>query len=619
MKLNMMIAFRNLIRQKKRNIMLGIAIAFGTMILVMATSFASGITDTLFNKIIVYMTGHIRVSITEKMKYKELITRDKDRIITIITNSIEGIDYIEEEITTFSSGVGNGKSELFPLIGVTGTKGFLDEYIGTSIVEGNPGDYTNKDIENPILLSASKAKALNVKVNDIVRVKFQTIYGQMQSARLTVVAIYEPGNEFMSFVVYLDTDSLKKLMGYKNYESGALKIALKKVTDPEDVVKLADDLHKILQPGIAGYYGDVQNGNKSARATVIGVSTNSNAQKLLKADLTIIAGSIENIVDDNAALISEQLAKKINAKVGNTIKGSYIPKFEKIRASDKYVVKGIFKSEILAGDIVLANENDFFKTYYNHLPKALDTNSGAFVPPIAKTKIDEPKGKHPPRPPKRRPSRRPNSKSEEAKPATPKTVIDALSREWTLQDRTRTSDEFRRKMRELSRKKWKGASMDVNTMYEMADFIIQFEGALRMIAFVMVMILFFIILIGVVNTLRMSIRERTREIGTIRAVGMQKRDVRQTFIFENLFLSFFAAISGTIVALILMWILSLLNIEAKGMLSLIIVDNHLHFLPKIGSLIFYILLIMGVTALTAYFPARKAAELSAADALRHYE
>ena len=52
------LAFRNLIRQRRRNLLLGVAIAFGTMILILANSFSRGITDTLLNKIVVQMTGH---------------------------------------------------------------------------------------------------------------------------------------------------------------------------------------------------------------------------------------------------------------------------------------------------------------------------------------------------------------------------------------------------------------------------------------------------------------------------------------------------------------------------------------------------------------------------------
>ena len=42
------ISFRNLVRQKRRNVLLGITIAFGAMVLVLANAFSHGISKVLF-------------------------------------------------------------------------------------------------------------------------------------------------------------------------------------------------------------------------------------------------------------------------------------------------------------------------------------------------------------------------------------------------------------------------------------------------------------------------------------------------------------------------------------------------------------------------------------------
>ena len=77
------ISIRNLFRQKRRNLFLGIGIAFGVAVLVIATSFSTGITDILLNKIVSNVFGHINVSITEKSTINSHI-RDKERILKII-------------------------------------------------------------------------------------------------------------------------------------------------------------------------------------------------------------------------------------------------------------------------------------------------------------------------------------------------------------------------------------------------------------------------------------------------------------------------------------------------------------------------------------------------------
>jgi ABC-type lipoprotein release transport system permease subunit len=52
---------------------------------------------------------------------------------------------------------------------------------------------------------------------------------------------------------------------------------------------------------------------------------------------------------------------------------------------------------------------------------------------------------------------------------------------------------------------------------------------------------------------------------------------------------------------------------------MLLVNSHLNFLPSVGSTVFYIALIVLISVVTAYFPARRAAKMPAADALRHFE
>jgi putative ABC transport system permease protein len=160
---------------------------------------------------------------------------------------------------------------------------------------------------------------------------------------------------------------------------------------------------------------------------------------------------------------------------------------------------------------------------------------------------------------------------------------------------------------------------DVVTMYEGASDILKLEGVLNLITIIAVLVLFFIILIGVINTLRMTIRERTREIGTIRAIGMQKNDVRNSFILETLLLTAFSCIAGIILGIIVMQILGAIQFNVDSVLSMILKDKHLYFKLDPLSILGNFVLIMAISGVTAYFPARRAAKMSAVEALRHYE
>ena len=79
--------------------------------------------------------------------------------------------------------------------------------------------------------------------------------------------------------------------------------------------------------------------------------------------------------------------------------------------------------------------------------------------------------------------------------------------------------------------RYKGGVIDVRTMCESASIILKLEGALNMITFVAVLILFFIILVSVINTLYDHPRTDV-EISTIRhgyAKGRSKCFLRNSF------------------------------------------------------------------------------------------
>ena len=148
------VSLRNLIRQKRRNILLGISIAFGMCILIIANSFSHGLSDILLNKIIGRAFGHIIVMMNEKGRHTMPIIRDKERIEQIIWNNIEGAEYVYESVQTFTRALGHGKSEFIVLVGVEANEAF---YAEMPVVKGDLHDLTNAAVEHPISLYESMA------------------------------------------------------------------------------------------------------------------------------------------------------------------------------------------------------------------------------------------------------------------------------------------------------------------------------------------------------------------------------------------------------------------------------------------------------------------------------
>ncbi len=115
-----------------------------------------------------------------------------------------------------------------------------------------------------------------------------------------------------------------------------------------------------------------------------------------------------------------------------------------------------------------------------------------------------------------------------------------------------------------------------------------------------------IAIFGVVNTLALSIIERTREIGMLRAVGTLRGQVRTMIRWESIVISFFGAVTGVLLGLIL-------GISLQRLL----VDEGITELAIPWALIAIVMLATAVVGvLAAVWPARRAANLDVLEAIR---
>lgn len=109
-----------------------------------------------------------------------------------------------------------------------------------------------------------------------------------------------------------------------------------------------------------------------------------------------------------------------------------------------------------------------------------------------------------------------------------------------------------------------------------------------------------IALIGIANTLSLSLYERTRELGLLRAVGQSRRALRSTVRWESVIMSIFGTVGGVVLGTFMCWGL---------MRALSISEGFGTFAPAYSSLavILGVAVVAGVVA--AARPARRAAKL----------
>ena len=63
----------------------------------------------------------------------------------------------------------------------------------------------------------------------------------------------------------------------------------------------------------------------------------------------------------------------------------------------------------------------------------------------------------------------------------------------------------------------------------------------------------FVALFGITNTLSLSVYERTREIGLMRAIGTYRKQVRRMIFIESSIISIFGAVLGTSLGIFFAW------------------------------------------------------------------
>jgi len=115
----------------------------------------------------------------------------------------------------------------------------------------------------------------------------------------------------------------------------------------------------------------------------------------------------------------------------------------------------------------------------------------------------------------------------------------------------------------------------------------------------------FIALFGIINTLALSVFERTREIGLLRAVGLGRRQVRSMIRWEAVIIAVFGALLGTVVGIFFGWAM-VQALEDQGITVLSV---------PAGQLALYIGLAGVIGVIAAVFPAWRATKLDVLKAI----
>lgn len=163
----------------------------------------------------------------------------------------------------------------------------------------------------------------------------------------------------------------------------------------------------------------------------------------------------------------------------------------------------------------------------------------------------------------------------------------------------------------------KGLDLETRELTELQPFYKQAVGMFLAIFSFISVVMAVIVLFTVVNTMSMSVMERTHEIGTLRAMGVKKRGIAFQFVLEGMLLGFIGATAGLVIGYFAGQVVNHAGLTwqppGQAVPVPLLVRTH-----EVGGLIFGIWSGLGVMAtIAAWIPAVRAARMKIVDALGH--
>ena len=168
--------------------------------------------------------------------------------------------------------------------------------------------------------------------------------------------------------------------------------------------------------------------------------------------------------------------------------------------------------------------------------------------------------------------------------------------------------------------KFKEAGLDVYAMDWRAaaySYSQSVEG-IGLVFNILIIILAIVVFIIIMNTMIVSVIERTGEIGTMRAIGAEKKFVRRLFVSETFILTSISSLLGILLATIIMLIFNSLNITITNSIAKMILGGGLlRFSPTAGIIITTIVIAIGGSLISNLYPVSSALKITPLKALNH--
>jgi putative ABC transport system permease protein len=162
-----------------------------------------------------------------------------------------------------------------------------------------------------------------------------------------------------------------------------------------------------------------------------------------------------------------------------------------------------------------------------------------------------------------------------------------------------------------------GLNLEIRDYEELTPFYKQVIGFFTFIFTFIAIIIGVIVLFTVINTMSMSVMERTSEIGTCRAMGVQRREIWTQFVVEGFLLGLTGATLSVVVSVLLVWAINAGGLMWTPPSNADKVPFRLYLLGNWWLIFGTWGLLVVVSTFASFAPASRAGRKTVVEALRH--
>jgi putative ABC transport system permease protein len=169
----------------------------------------------------------------------------------------------------------------------------------------------------------------------------------------------------------------------------------------------------------------------------------------------------------------------------------------------------------------------------------------------------------------------------------------------------------------VAREGWTGQKLDLTNWHDEVSFASWTVDLMSALSFFLATVLLAVVGVGIMIVMWISIRGRTREIGTLRAIGMQRPSVLAMFVAEGFLLGLLATLFGAVLGVALSVGLTAAHVPLPQGVQFVLLSDTLIIVPTLKWVAIALGFITAVVTAISVVPAALAARLKPVTAMAH--